>query len=361
MRGKWWQICLHVVGCVLFLCLPILFSPDQLKLKDIILQPPRQRDFIAYCLMLVFFYSNYFIFIPKFYFTKRYWVFSFITIACFIFIVSVPIALTSNADYNRYRVPPREMVMQNQRMPPRMLMGNQQPFRRPPNSVMIGVGRHLFLFLAVVLLSLMLKISNRWKQSEQERLKSEVAYLKAQINPHFLFNSLNSIYALALQRSEATATAIVKLSGMMRYVTSEAGNDFVPLEKEIDYIRNYFALQKLRFGEAVPTELHISGHMQGKKITPLLLIPFVENAFKHGVNAEEDSLVVVNIDMQHRDLIVDVYNRKVPVRLMEEEKIGLGIENTRQRLQMIYPAKHTFEIVDTDTSYRVKLTIQLTA
>lgn len=213
--------------------------------------------------------------------------------------------------------------------------------------------------MVIVVFSLMLRISGRWQQTEREKMNAELSYLKAQINPHFLFNTLNSIYSLAIQKSDETPTAIVKLSGMMRYVLSESANEFVSLEKEIIYIKNYIDLQKLRFEDAISLEFIIKGDSIGKKIAPLMLIPFIENAFKHGVNAEEESLIKINIHITEETLFLSVFNKKVTINISEENKSGLGIENTKNRLQLLYPEKHKLSIFDTENSFLVELSMNL--
>jgi sensor histidine kinase YesM len=221
------------------------------------------------------------------------------------------------------------------------------------------VSHQVFLFLAVFFFSLILKISYRWRQSEKEKLNAELSYLKAQINPHFLFNTLNSIYSLAIEKSDQTPTAIVKLSGMMRYVISDAGHHHVPLSREIEYIRNYIELQMIRFGNAVPLSFQVNGSAAREQIAPLILISFVENAFKHGVNAAEDSDIRITIDVTPHQLHFTAFNNKVTVQEMPEDKGGLGIENTKQRLQLLYPGRHTLEITDHKDYFSVSLLLKL--
>jgi LytS/YehU family sensor histidine kinase len=160
-------------------------------------------------------------------------------------------------------------------------------------------------------------------------------------------------------KSDETPTAVVKLSGMMRYVLSEAATDFVSLEKEIIYIKNYIDLQKIRFGESILLDFTINGQANGKQIAPLILISFIENAFKHGVNAEEDSDIKIKIDIAENELFLYVFNKKVTVNISEENKSGLGVENTRNRLELLYPKRHKLSIYDTDEQYLVELSIVL--
>src|SRR5882724_6072973 len=305
MNGRTQQILLHIAGCMVFLALPILFSPESLSLYSYFRNPPTQRDFIIYALMIAVFYANYYLFIPNLYFKRRYPAFFLLAIGCFLFInflraiipgQGAPFASASPGGFPPFagqshtRAPdqrPATIPGQNHAPlsgPPRTAAEDPPPVRHHP--LFIDTDRHLFLFLVVIFFALMLKIRERWKLTEREKIAAELSYLKAQINPHFLFNTLNSIYSLTLEKSDQAPTAIVQLSGMMRYVLDEAGKDMVPLDKEIAYIRNYIALQEARFGASLHLDCSVSGSPEGKKIAPLVLIPFIENAFKHGINAD---------------------------------------------------------------------------
>jgi LytS/YehU family sensor histidine kinase len=228
------------------------------------------------------------------------------------------------------------------------------------HSLLLDVSHQVFLFLAVFFFSLILRISNRWRQSEREKLNAELSYLKAQINPHFLFNTLNSIYSLAIEKSDQTPAAIVKLSGMMRYVISDAGHHLVSLSKEIEYLHNYIELQKVRFGNAVSLSFKVTGVYAGEQIAPLILISFVENAFKHGINAAEDSDIRIEINITSHQLHFTSFNNKVTIQKMPEDRGGLGIDNTKKRLELLYPGRHTLEITDDPLYFSVSLLLQLT-
>jgi sensor histidine kinase YesM len=222
------------------------------------------------------------------------------------------------------------------------------------------LSQHLFLFLVVIFFALLLKIRERLLRAEEEKLHAELAYLKAQINPHFLFNILNSIYALALERSDRTAGAVVKLSSMMRYVLLESGRDRVPLEQEIAYLTDYTLLQQTRFEDALDLDFTVTGRPDGKSIAPLLLIPFVENAFKYGVNPEQPSSIKIRIDIGESELSLHVVNKKVVTRFLPTATAGLGINNTRQRLGILYPGRHSLSITNGTDDFDTLLTIHLT-
>lgn len=154
----------------------------------------------------------------------------------------------------------------------------------------IGVAFGIFLY-------------TRLKQAEMQKAEIELSYVKARLNPHFLFNTLNAIYALSVRRSELTADAVSRLSSIMRYVITESGSDRVYLEKELEYISDFVELQKLRMTGKTKVSYRSEGITAGKKIVPLLLISFVENAFKYGVSTELDSVIDVFIDIRGNDSV----------------------------------------------------------
>jgi LytS/YehU family sensor histidine kinase len=217
----------------------------------------------------------------------------------------------------------------------------------------------LYMFVIVLFCALLLKTNQRWRKLQQEQLETELSYLKAQINPHFLFNTLNSIYSLAIEKSDYTATAVVKLSGMMRYIISESHKNFVSLEKEVNYINDYVELQKFRLGDTVDIQYSLQGNYYGKEIAPLILITFVENAFKYGVNPEQHSKILAVIHIEDDRLILKVENNKVTTLQDKAEAPGLGISNTRNRLEMLYPRKHQLHIDDGAEQFKIHLEIML--
>jgi hypothetical protein len=360
MNTRTQQILLHVTGWMVFLTLPLLFSPESLSLHAYLTNPPTQRDLLAYLMVVVIFYLNFYWLIPRLYFRKKYLSFFLVGLLCFIPVIFLPGYLVSPPPFPG--PPPDEQI--------------PFPARPPGHSPYTDLSQHLFLFLGMLFLALLLKIRDRWKQTEKDQLRAELSYLKAQINPHFLFNSLNSIYALAIEKSDQAPEAIVKLSEMMRYILNETGKEWVPLEKEISYIRNYIALQQTRFGSSIPLDFQIpnssSGHLpetssnfpiespfEGLKIAPLILIPFIENAFKHGVNAEENSNIRILIDINGSSLHLLAVNNKVTVRQPVDSHSGLGIGNTKQRLRLLYPGDHILDIRDNAHDFQVSLTLKL--
>lgn len=345
MSNKRVKILVHILGCIGFLLIPILFSPELNSSRSLLSISPFKRDFLAYLLLIGFFYLNFFVLIPKFYLNKKYLWFFLYAAACFLFILFVPRLLFPEGFHPGG--PPAHPDLHPPHGP------------SPSHRRLIDYGIRLLQFLVILVFSLLLKISDRWKQTEKEKLSVELSYLKAQINPHFLFNTLNSIYSLAIQRSDETPAAVVKLSEMMRYVTTEAHSDFVSLEKELNYVSNYIELQKLRLGNTVKITYTNEGTLRNKLITPLVLIPFVENAFKYGVNPEEECYITISIVVNENVLIFNAVNKKVQIDFSKEAQSGYGIENASQRLEHSYPGKHKLKITDGEKEYLVSLMITL--
>ncbi|MGZ8537543.1 MAG: sensor histidine kinase, partial [Flavisolibacter sp.] len=187
-------------------------------------------------------------------------------------------------------------------------------------------------------------------------------FLRSQINPHFLFNALNTIYGTALQEgAERTSEAVQKLGDMMRFMLQENMQEKISLSREIDYLNNYISLQRLRTDSNpnVSIETNIQDRETFFQIAPMLLIPFVENAFKHGISFREPSHIKITLQIKDNTVYFDVYNIKHnrPENDPEKDKSGIGLENVSQRLQLLYPLKHELVISDTEKEFYVHLTI----
>jgi len=207
------------------------------------------------------------------------------------------------------------------------------------------------------------EIALRVKDLESSTLQTELDSLKAQINPHFLFNTLNNIYSHSLFKSEQAPEMILKLSGLMNYMIYECQDAKVPLSKEIEFIKNFMALEKVRIDESVKVSLNITVPENGHEVAPLLFIPLLENAFKYGVNICEGSPYInIDLDVSDDDIleltIENLFDE--PIAGQEDDGTGgIGLENVRKRLELIYPGKHKMEIVDKDGKFRVNLRIDL--
>ncbi|WP_420459537.1 sensor histidine kinase [Neolewinella sp.] len=206
------------------------------------------------------------------------------------------------------------------------------------------------------------ELEARRKELENQQLTSELQFLKAQINPHFLFNTLNNLYYLAINESSRTPEVIAKLSGMMRYMLYDSNHPLVPLAREIEYIENYLSLERLRLDDRVPITFEVAGEVEGVRIAPLILITFLENAFKHGVSgsAEGDVFITVRLDVEAGSCHYRVTNSKLAAGSKTlNEKSGIGLQNVRRRLELSYPDRYRLHTDETEDRYRVDLQLQL--
>ena len=210
----------------------------------------------------------------------------------------------------------------------------------------------------VILFKHWLKSQHERLQVEKEKVISELQLLKAQVHPHFLFNTLNNIYSFSLENSGKTPGMILKLSSLLNYMLYECKSEEVLLEKEIEVMKNYIDLEKERYGDSLDISINIEGEIMDKFIAPLLMLPFLENAFKHGTSEQLDK-IWLSIDMtvhKHtlRCKIANSKNETVPFR----DK-GIGIQNVKKRLQLLYPGKHELKIADEGIFFVVALQLDL--
>lgn len=330
---------IHVLGSILFLSLPFLFSPELTGHFNFFYNPGIHRAFISTLLLLLFFYLNYYVFIPHYYISKKYMVYTLLILCSFLLFFIVP-----------------EM---HKLWRPSLIQHSTSTLMPPPRPFINMLSQRLLEFLGVFVFSLLLKLRERLKLIEVEKANAELAYLKAQINPHFLFNTLNSIYSLALNNNSKTAESIVKLSDMMRYVLNESNYNEVLVSKEKEYIFNFIELQILRLSPSIKLSCSWEGDSDQLKISPLLIIPFIENAFKHGVNSEEDSEISIQIFIIKSELRLQVKNKIVTENNATLEKSGIGIVTTKRRLDLLYPEKHTLSCIEKNGWYCVDLKIKL--
>lgn len=191
-----------------------------------------------------------------------------------------------------------------------------------------------------------------------QRQASELALLRSQVNPHFLFNTLNNIYSLVYRKSDDAPEAVMKLSSIMRYMLYDATTDSVPLNKEIEYLKSFIELQGLRIKHADYVSLQIQGHTDDRTIAPMLLIPFVENAFKHGSKLHQPGIIIRLMTSPGRiNFEVSNYIRK-SVNDDDNQASGIGLANIRRRLELLYPGKHDLVISKDEEMFRINLEIE---
>ncbi len=195
------------------------------------------------------------------------------------------------------------------------------------------------------------------KSLREEKTQAELAFLKNQINPHFLYNTLNYIYSLAYPVSEKLADAVIKLSQLMRYMLTENPDGQVDLQKEVDYIENYISIYQLRFEDAFFVDFKAEGDIAGKRVAALLLIPFVENAFKHGIVNDPSRPIRIHLKVTGTRLDFTVSNKIN--RSQKDHSTGVGLVNIRRRLELIYPNKHELLVSENGQTYKTTVAISL--
>lgn len=222
------------------------------------------------------------------------------------------------------------------------------------------------IFFLVFTVGTCIAVIQRWliteetrKEAESQKLNTELSFLKSQINPHFFFNTLNNIYSLAIIRSEKTAPAVMKLSSIMRYILTETTQDFVALQNEVDFIHNYIELQQVRLTDKTTVTFEAKGNIENKLIAPLIFIPFVENGFKYGISTKQSSLILINLETSDNSILFEVSNYIIPSENNMLENTGIGINNVKRRLELMYPNKHKLTQTIRDNHYYVHLEIQL--
>lgn len=236
---------------------------------------------------------------------------------------------------------------------------------RPRTSLIIQPLNSLFSLVYLGLSTAYVLSKNQLRNEQlqqaliQEKLSTELRFLKAQINPHFLFNTLNNLFALA-EKSEQRplAEGISELSNLMRYMLHEANADRVPLSREVAYLQSVIELQQLRLdeGDDVLISLQLDGDFSRQEIAPLILIPFVENAFKHGIYLQESSFIKIQLSATEQQIHFRLINSKFMQQLNDlQESSGIGLENVKRRLALIYPNQHQLRIEERNDTFEVEL------
>ena len=229
----------------------------------------------------------------------------------------------------------------------------------------------IFQFVLVyVVLTTLLKLSKAWfslretqrelDQLQREQLNTEIEALRSQINPHFLFNNLHNLYSLSLDGDARTPDLILRLSQGMRYVLYESSEDRVPLQREVAFLEDMIELQRLRSEESVRITFEVKGDTENKQIAPLLFLPLVENAFKHGLKAETlQAYAHINLEVEENGLLFQIQNNTGERDEASPENYrGIGLTNLRRRLELLYPGRHRLDIREGESDYRVSLKIE---
>lgn len=314
--------------------------------------------FIRSLILVVIFYINYSILVPKLLLNNKVGLYSIVALSLSAFIIYIiePI-IPHNNELGRHLHP--HLTTESNHFQHNLFSEHHKKVRHNPPRLPIFLLTALFFAL-----STSIKLALEWYKKEKERViiesqkvNSELSFLKAQLNPHFLFNTLNGIYSLANKKSDDTTEAIITLSELMRYMIYEANEPLVPLEKEINHIKNYISLQLLRIKDSSNVKINIHGDLN-YKIEPLLLISFIENSFKYGTDFKGNTEITIKINIINNELHFYTYNIS-SVQNFRKENSGVGIENIKNRLALLYPKNHILKIHKKEKSYEIDLVIKL--
>jgi len=339
--------------------------------------------------VLIFLLNNY-IFVPRLLFAEKYLyyfllciltVFAVVYLSNFLFnlthLMQPPLDRMPPSDFPfpQGKMPPPDMPFPQGKIPPPdsfPFSRNNMPFK--PGRSFPPVNNQLFFIFGQALISFLLIgfnvgvkgfvrwINERERFSERERqyLHTELAFLKHQISPHFFMNTLNNIHSLVDIDAEKARNSIVKLSRLMRYMLYEAEVQKVSLKKEIDFIESYIELMRIRYDEDIlEIGTKYPDNMENIYVPSFLFLSFIENAFKHGINLNIRSLILISFSIEYEQLKFNVINNRWDKTTSQTETTGIGLENVRKRLDLIYEDKYTLDIQSSDTFYIVTLKLPL--
>jgi hypothetical protein len=360
------KISAHIVGWLIFLFAPLLLSPGR-DLEGYFSDPKIVTSFIVRnIILMIFFYVNLFYITPKIFSARKQTTFIVILVLLIFFIGTANFLIHEllNGPLHDFRGRPHGHPHDLGFAPD----GMRPPGPPPPRRQMLVspyFSSVLIAALAAAASSLIVLWSN-WMQAkatEQERnlqkVAAELSVLKLQISPHFLFNTLNNIRWLVRSKSDQAEPALVKLSQLLRYILYQTDHERVDMIKEIEHLRDYISLQRMRLPESDAIEFTLTGDLQGKKIVPLLLIPLIENFFKHGqfILTQKGK---IDLKITDHQLIFATENSILPKSPpLETENSGIGLENVKKRLLLNYPGQHDLKYYEQDGVYFVKLAINL--
>lgn len=306
-----------------------------------------------------FYYLNSLVLIPKFFKPRKWLLYTASIIGCFFLFMFAPKPLANAiaepediSTFYKNRNLPEPTVKEEKRIKKRRNI-THYPSSYFAFVLVFAVG------LAATSIQEWLKSEDTKKEMEHEKLNTELSLLKSQINPHFFFNTLNNIYSLAIVKSDETASSILKLSSIMRYVLTETEQKYVPLANEIEFLQNYINLQSVRLTDKVKLTVDVQGEIDGKQVAPLLFIPFVENAFKYGVSTVDASEIIIRLSTEADSVHLFVQNSIVKGAKQSTVNTGIGIANVRRRLELLYPGKHTLKMDEKPNQYTTNLEINL--
>ena len=291
------------------------------------------------------FYVNYLLLIDRYLFTRhvgRFLLANALLVAGVMLLVHL---------FFRFGIPPRP---------------HHPPMERPWQDTMFFFLRNAMLYLLVVGVSVAIRMTGQWyraenirKDLERSRSEAELQNLKSQLNPHFLFNTLNNIYSLIQLDPDRAQQTVHDLSRLLRYVLYDSSQPMVPLEKELDFIRNYVELMRIRLPEHVKLTTDISSATSETQVAPLLFISLIENAFKHGVSHNKPSFIDLKIHQEGTRIVCSIRNSDFPKDNGQDKSgSGIGLQNLSRRLELLYPSHHIFTYGQKGDEYVCLLELQ---
>ena len=343
------EITIHAISWLLIFIFPLMLTGGESKIDW---NQYIRHSIVPLCCFIIF-YANYLFLVPQYLFRSKGGKFLLLN-ALFI----ATIALVLHFSHEPFREPPRpDFVTEGMPVPP------------PPHHWMFW-GRHLVMLMFVAGLSTAIRVSIQWRhteerlvQAEREKSEAELKNLKNQLNPHFLLNTLNNIYALVAIDSNRAQDTILELSRMLRYVLYDNQSGRVSLVKELEFIENYISLMRIRLPKSVQVSVRLDAGKKSLRISPLIFISLIENAFKHGVSPTEPSFISISI-CGHTDgkITCEILNSNFPKNKADKSGSGIGLMQVARRLELSYPGRYEWDkgTSDDDGTYISTLTIQTT-
>lgn len=384
---KIFVVLVHIVVWICFFMLPYIFSDQPKENSAILIKHRTVLLIVINVYLLAFYYLNTLLLIPKFLFKKKWLIYLLIIAVFFTAFVYIPRPLTFAINGTTEEIIREEMRLEfRQRRPPMptdtiaTTLQQRDSIRAKLDSSKNGKRNaqqrnntlafkwyyqgSFVVFLLVFAIGICIAVMGQWlnaertkQEIEHEKTNTELSFLRSQVNPHFFFNTLNNIYSLAVVQSDKTAPTVMRLSSIMRYILTETQTDRVPLEKEIDFVKNFIDLQLVRLTDKVKVQFKTEGDITNKQIAPLLFISFVENAFKYGVSTKEASEINILFKVEGNKTYFNVINTIVKADNGIHDTTGIGINNAKRRLELLYPDTHTLKVLNDGHIFEVQLEI----
>jgi two-component sensor histidine kinase len=355
MKSRLLTVALHITAWVLLIIFP----------QFIINKYWGNSNFVPWGFYLsaafygIIFYINYLWLVPQFYFKQKKPIYFILAFA----LVAVLYLLYTQINYHFLHDPERDKLiaeafekLENENLIPRPPMRQLKEYYHVLTSVII-----IGFAIGLRVIEKHANSEKRQKELEKEKLNSELAFLKNQVSPHFFFNTLNNIYSLIEINTKDAQESVLKLSKLMRYLLYESEHGQTSLGNEISFMNNYVDLMKLRLSNKVELKVDLPQVELNQAIPPLLFIPFIENAFKHGISYREKSFIHIALIIDNKKIIFTCTNSLVQQTEVSkaENHSGIGLENVKKRLNLLYPDKHVLRIEKTGSAYNVSLEIEV--